>query len=402
MADEYGVKRQGHLESIKMEELTDGKTGRITQRLTPKSKVFHRNYFYQKCFTNDGSKLLVGGTFDEPDSIMSCDDFKSSLNYHLIDLASGQTTQLTEGNGDNTFGGFLSHDDKYLYYVKRRKYLNRVSLETLKEETLFESDPDWVAYGTWVANSTTTKMVGIEIHKDDYLNLSTWDAFAKMYERQPMCRLFRLDLETGKQTIIHQEKRWLGHPMYRPFDDNTVAFCHEGPHDLIKTRIWFINEDGTNMRAGVQQVENEHCTHEFWVPDGSLMYYVSFSSDDPKNRYICSVNPDTLESKRIVQMPNCSHLMSNYDGTLIVGDGTGTPQDVVNKDAHVIETDNDLYLFDVKAGTTTAIAEHRSSWGVYKASRQITHPHPSFTPDNKSILWSSDFEGNVAVYLTKL
>ncbi|NIZ41017.1 oligogalacturonate lyase [Spirochaetales bacterium BR193] len=393
---------KGNQVQLTFEELVDAKTGRTTIRLTPKENIFHRNYFYQKCFTSDNKKLLIGGTFDDPDSVMSCDDFKSSLNYHLLDLESGLITQLTEGNGDNTFGGFLSHDDQYLYYVKNRKALNRVQLNTLEEITIFESDSKWVAYGTWVANSTTTKMVGIEIAKDDYINLDTWDAFAKMYERNPLCRLFTLDLTTGEQKIIHQEKRWLGHPMYRPFDDKTVAFCHEGPHDLVKTRIWFIDEDGSNLRAGINQDEDEHCTHEFWVPDGSLMYYVSFYSGAPKHRFICSVNPDTLESKKILQMPNCSHLMSNYNGTLLVGDGTCSPMDVANKEANQIETDNDLYLFDIANSRVSSIAEHHSSWDVFKGSRQITHPHPSFTPDNTAILWSSDCEGNTAVYLTKL
>lgn len=52
----------------------------------------HRNYFYQKCFTRDGSKLLFGGAFDGP------------WNYYLLDLNSRVATQLTEGRGDNTFG----------------------------------------------------------------------------------------------------------------------------------------------------------------------------------------------------------------------------------------------------------------------------------------------------------
>lgn len=384
------------------EDFIDEKTQAKTIRLTPKDKVFHRNYFYQKCFTNDGSKVLISGTSDEPDGILSCDDFKSSLNYFLLDLKTGIARQLTEGNGDNTFGGFLSFDDKYLFYVKRRKYLRRVNIETLEEETLYETDPDWVAYGTWVANSSCTKMVGIEISKDTYMNLSSWDAFAKMYESKPLCRLFTLDLATGEQKVILQEKRWLGHPMYRPFDDNTVAFCHEGPHDLIKNRIWFINEDGSNLRAGTNQEDNEHCTHEFWVPDGSLMYYVSFTSGEDRRRFICSVNPETLESQKVMEMPNCSHLMSNYDGSLIVGDGTVTPMDVINKEANIIEADNDLYLFDVKKKTSRPIAEHKSSWGTYKGSRQITHPHPSFSPDNKYILWSSDFEDNPSIYLTEI
>ncbi len=56
-------------------------------------------------------------------------------------------------------------------------------------------------------------------------------------------------LSTKWVTAIEQQG-WLGHPQYRPGDDNTVAYCHEGPHDLVDARMWFIDEDGRNLRCG--------------------------------------------------------------------------------------------------------------------------------------------------------
>jgi oligogalacturonide lyase len=44
-----------------------------------------------------------------------------------------------------------------------------------------------------------------------------------------------------------------------------------------------------------------------------------------------------------MQMPACSHLMSNFDGTLLVGDGSGTPVDVKDTSGYTI--DNDPYLY---------------------------------------------------------
>ncbi|ELC4521620.1 oligogalacturonate lyase, partial [Vibrio parahaemolyticus] len=31
--------------------------------------------------------------------------------------------------------------------------------------------------------------------------------------------------------------------------------------------------------------------------------------------------------------------------------------------------------------------------------RQITHPHPSFTPNDDGVLFTSDFEGVPAIYI---
>jgi len=370
----------------------DPDTGAKVTRLTPLDVTCHRNYFYQKCFTNDGSKLLFAGEFGPG----------SNWNYQLLDLQSQVATQLTDQPGENTFGGFLSPDDKYLYFVRAERQLIRLALADLTEEVVYTVPQGWVGYGTWVSNSTCTKMVGIEIHADDWFPLNTWQKFNEMFHKKPRCRLFSVDLKTGERTVILEQRGWLGHPQYRPFDDNTVAYCHEGPHDLIDARMWFINEDGTNRRCGKEHSQGESCTHEFWVPDGSAMIYVSYNHSSPE-RWICSLDPVTLENKVLTAMPQCSHLMSNQDGTLIVGDGCGKASGDSSASNEMLTGDPYLHLFDLKAGTTRAIARHDSGWDVYKDSRQVTHPHPSFTPDEKQVLFSCDKEpGEPALYLADL
>ncbi|MGS6462758.1 oligogalacturonate lyase family protein, partial [Enterobacter intestinihominis] len=42
------------------------------------------------------------------------------------------------------------------------------------------------------------------------------------------------------------------------------------------------------------------------------------------------------------------------------------------------------------------------SWASVANSRQVTDPHPSFTPDEKAVLFSSDKDGNPALYIAKL
>ena len=242
---------------------------------------------------------------------------------------------------------------------------------------------------------------GIEIHADDWFPLSDWQKFHAMFHSKPRCRLIRIDLATGEREVILERHGWLGHPQYQPFHDDTVAYCHEGPHDLVDARMWFINEDGTNMRSGKEHEKGESCTHEFWVPDGSSMIYVSYLAGE-RDRWMCRLDPVTLESTRLVHMPPCSHLMSNFDGSIIVGDGCGSPQDVAATDEHDIATDPYLHVFDLASGTSRAIARHDSSWQVHKGSRQVTHPHPSFTPDEKQVLFSSDAEGEPALYLAEV
>jgi len=380
-----------HSRQLSFETREDPDTGARVTRLTPADVTCHRNYFYQKCFSNDGERLIFGAEFGPG----------SAWNYHLLDLRTQVATQLTDQAGENTFGGFLSPDDRHLYFVRAERQLIRLALSELSEEVVYTVPQGWVGYGTWVSNSACTRMVGIEIHADDWFPLSDWQKFHQMFHAKPRCRLIRIDLATGAREIILEKQGWLGHPQYRPFDDHTVAYCHEGPHDLVDARMWFINEDGTNMRCGKQHLEGEACTHEFWVPDGSAMIYVSYLKGQSE-RWICSLDPVTLESKRLALMPPCSHLMSNFDGTLLIGDGCDSPADVADTSSHQIQTDPYLHLFDLKAGTERKVARHDSSWRVYKGNRQVTHPHPSFTPDQRQVLYSSDCDGEPALFLADL
>lgn len=177
----------------------DSETGHQVIRMTPPHVICHRNYFYQKCFTRDGGKLIFGGAFE------------GHWNYYLLDIAGQQATQLTDGPGDNTFGGFLSADDRSLWYVKNNQQLRRVDLASLEEQVVYQVDDQWVAYGTWVANSDCSQMVGIEIKKSNWQPLTDWGKFRAFYFTEPECRLINIDLRSGEQRVVLQEKRWLGH-----------------------------------------------------------------------------------------------------------------------------------------------------------------------------------------------
>ncbi len=331
----------------------DSETGHRVIRMTPPHVICHRNYFYQKCFTRDGSKLIFGGGFE------------GHWNYYLLDIAAQQAIQLTDGPGDNTFGGFLSDDDRTLWYVKNNQQLRRVDLATREEQVVYEVDDDWVAYGTWVANSDCNKLVGIEIKKSDWQPLTDWSKFRAFYFTHPECRLINIDLHSGERRVILQEKRWLGHPIYRPFDDQTIAFCHEGPRDAIDARMWLINTDGSNMRNVRQHQPGQSFTHEFWVPDGSALYYVAHRENDPQ-RYLYRADPTTLDNRRLLTIPPCSHLMSNHDGSLVVGDGAP------HHTGDIQLNDPFIWVFDVQSGTQQAVCRHDSSWKVLDGDRQVT------------------------------
>ncbi|EFE95255.1 putative oligogalacturonide lyase [Serratia odorifera DSM 4582] len=162
---------KGSVINLDFHSFTDPGTGARVTRLTPPEVLCHRNYFYQKCFTQDGRQLLFAAEFD------------GHRNYYLLDRQQRQAVQLTEGAGDNTFGGFLSPDDRFLYYVKNERELRRVTLSTQEESTVYRVPEEWVGYGTWVANSECTSLVGIEIDRRDWMPLTDWQVFHTFFTK---------------------------------------------------------------------------------------------------------------------------------------------------------------------------------------------------------------------------
>ncbi|MDU4313784.1 MAG: oligogalacturonate lyase family protein, partial [Klebsiella michiganensis] len=78
------------------------------------------------------------------------------------------------------------------------------------------------------------------------------------------------------------------------------------------------------------------------------------------------------------------------------------PVDVKDTSGYTIDNDPYLYAFDVAKQAYFRVARHDTSWATVANSRQVTHPHPSFTPDDSAILFSSDKDGKPAVYIAKL
>lgn len=365
----------------------DADTGARVTRLTPRGTACLRNYFYQKSFTNDGRRLVLGcAPGGRP-------------NFWLLDLTTARARQLTQGKGENIQGAYLSADDRWLYFTRGGRDHVRVDLDTLEEEVVYRVPEGWVGYGTWSPNMTTTRTVGLLMKAGDRVTTGEgWARFAAQYHALPLQRLFEIDLATGKDRTVFEEKRHLGHPMYRPGDDDQLGFCHEGPHDLVDSRIWLVRGDGTGLHRVKDHAPGESVMHEFWVPDGSRLFYVSYTKGEGQ-RWIGSYDPQTGRNDLVMAMPPCAHLMSNADGTLLVGDGAGQLGDVADQAGHAFAPDPLIYLFDLKTLSHRALCGHHSSWKVYGGNTQASHPHPSFTPDEGRVLFASDFEGDLALYL---
>lgn len=116
--------------------------------------------------------------------------------------------------------------------------MQRVDLTTLEEVTIYTVPDNWVGYGTWVANTDCTEIVGIEISKTDWTPLSDWKIFLEFYHKNPRCRLITIDLETGNAEVILDRNTWLGHQFFVRIITILSPFATKGP------MTWWMQECG--------------------------------------------------------------------------------------------------------------------------------------------------------------
>ena len=65
-----------------------------------------------------------------------------------------------------------------------------------------------------------------------------------------------------------------------------------------------------------------------------------------------------------------------------------------------------LWLLDLETGGQSRLCQHGSSYAIRGKHTQDAHPHPDFSPNGRTVLFTSDREtgptGNCAVYAVSL
>jgi Tol biopolymer transport system component len=135
--------------------------------------------------------------------------------------------------------------------------------------------------------------------------------------------------------------------------------------------IYIGDADGTNLRF-VMTFRHHH----MWHPNSRQ---VIGNCDD--GLYI--VNYDGSGKRKLSDLAQ-GHPSFSPDGTMIVTDSFGQGYEDM------------VVLIDPETGEVTPLA---SCPTVHGRSHEVgTHPHPSWAPDSKSVIYDSDQEGHCQVY----
>ncbi len=377
--------------------LSDPVTGRPVTRLTDLTVHCHHPYFYYRMFTPDGGKLLY------------VSDRTGHRNAYLLELATGTSVQLTDCRRLSDFSCHLSPDGRGLYSIEDQQ-MRYLDFATLRERTLFVQEYPWTGSGVNAGYSVDCRQALLcQMHVEDVVRgLDGWDFFKPQWEAKPRCRLVLVDLDSGKETVVLEERLWLGHPQIRPGHPHTLMYCHEGPGDCVDARIWMIEADGKHKRwMGYRKDSPDPArrgivTHEYFTADGRCVSFAYYPERWAVDGSLRLVDVETTRESIIGRCTNYCHQYHSPDGRYVVGDERNLehPEKAC------------LWLVETATGRERCLGLHGSCYGCHKdvdtgrMNTQDCHPHAAFSPDSRQVVFTSDREtgpgGNCAVYLTSI
>jgi len=373
----------------------DPDTGHRVIRLThePGSESFYFNF---NCYTPDGKKMA----YTMPGGIS------------VLDLSTMETKQLVKGSTTTIIVG---HRTPNLYYSKSTSDRNIstlwcVNLDTGETKKLADlprrasvvtiNADETLGAGTFIegdanadgAYDGTTQQVSSRMSPTNIGEPTNKSALMirRLTAKLPMT-MFTIELKTGKlTTLLEHSTDWLNHLQFSPTDPTLLMYCHEGPWEKVD-RIWTIRIDGTqNQLIHRRQMEMEVAGHEWWGADGKTLYYQLHFPSGGHVSFIASYNVDTQERVWLQYNPDQSsiHDNSSPDGKLFCGDGDGRSPWIFLFRPKLIRDRQTLGTNLIKGG----YLESEKLVNMSKHNYRL-EPNPSFTPDQKFVVFRSNMFG---------
>ncbi|HKI68813.1 MAG TPA: oligogalacturonate lyase family protein, partial [Verrucomicrobiae bacterium] len=213
----------------------------------------------------------------------------------------------------------------------------------------------------------------------------------RLAARLPMT-LFTINLKTGEiRKLLQHNTNWLNHLQFSPTDPTLLMYCHEGNWAMVN-RIWTIRTDGTHNELVHQRImQMEMAGHEWWGADGETVYYQLHFPRGGRVSFIASYNVET--HKRVWLQYNARtessiHDNSSPDGKLFCGDGDRQNPWIILLRPVMIRDRNTLGKNLIQGGYLTSERLVNMSKHNYRLE-----PNPSFTPDEKYIVFRSNMFG---------
>jgi len=348
------LSRYGKGEEFKGEEsektadmVAKGGKARVFQVADSRS-INHAFYFTNSSFVDEKTVAFTSHRSGEP-------------NIFMAHIGRNRIVQLTESGDVNAYSPVAT--GKEIFYTTRNKQVKGVSVKSLEERVL-------ASFGE------ADGLGGLSINRKHSL-------LATCVGKGEQNRIVLVPTDGGQAETVLKTKVPVGHVQIHPVDDDLILYS--GP---ITQRMWLARRSEGVGRPLYRHPPTEWLTHEMWIGASKRVMVVHWPYA------LRSVHiDDDRKLDTIVEM-NCWHPSSNSDGSKIVCD-TARP-------------DIGLQIIDPKTGKHEALCYPRSSSGGTQWDFNIpadpekekltestygpqwTHPHPSFSPGDDKVVFTSD------------
>lgn len=354
----------------------DQSTGAVVHQLTSAPCINHATYFLQSSFTPDGRTLIF----------VSYRSGTAQL-YSIEGFPGGSIRQWTDGPPLHAFSPAIHPNGEIVFFVRGG------SVWSIRRDTLEETE--------------IVSFAGAQLGEISLSAGADWLTAAVKQGAQSGIVTGRAD---GTEWRLIPFPRTVIHPQFHPLEPEWIEFSGDPAPRMHRVR-----RDGTGLECLYEHANDEFVVHEtFLGRTGDLVYTVWPTG-------LWRMNWQSRQRSLICGF-NCWHITPNRAGTQVLCD-TNHP-------------DLGLFLVDASSGARQllCLSQATSGGSQWRTSRyalaedfaaarsqaksgalswmevstdtvygpQWTHPHPSFSPDERLVVFTSDRSGHPQVYAVEV
>jgi hypothetical protein len=300
----------------------------------------------------------------------------------------GPIRQLTEGPPIHAFSPVIAPGGEQVFFVRGGEV--------------------WEIQRTTLEERLVARFAGAQLGECSLSREGTWITAAIKRGTAAGIAVGRAD---GAAWRVIEFSRTVIHPQFSPSDPEWIEFAGDPAPRMHRVR-----RDGAGLECLYEHGNEEFVVHEtFLGPGGDLVFTVwpfAVKRMDWRTRAITTIASF-----------NAWHIAPNRAGTKILCDtnhpdiglqlidvASGTRKTICHPEASSRgsqwKTSRYAVAADWEAAASAAEKEKSLSWMEMAADSvygpQWTHPHPSFSPDERRVAFASDRTGHAQVYVAEL
>lgn len=374
---------KGKRSAPERESFRDAVSGIALHRYTSAAAISHPTYFLQSSFT-PGNRQILFTSYRT-----------GSAQLFAATLPEGEIQQLTEGHPVHPFSASIHPGGDTVFFVRGGE-IWALSPRTLKE---------WKIFG----------LEGAQFGEASPDRQGEWLTCAVKHRGQNGVAVGRAN---GEDWRVIPFPRTVIHPQFHPLDPEWLEFAADPAPRMFRVR-----RDGTGMECLFAHDNERFVVHETFLGDTGDLVFTIWPGQ------LCRMRWEAPREIEPIAQFNAWHITPNRAGTRILCD-TNHP-------------DEGIHIVDVEKGERAFVCESLASsqGSQWKRSRyalpedfaeaqrqaateegrpgkealswmevstdtvygpQWTHPHPSYSPDERMIAFASDRDGTTQVYVAEL